>query len=257
MRFFSTLGSYFLMLKGMFTKPENFKMYWKELMHQCVEIGIGSLGIVSIISVFMGAVSAAQTAYHILAASDPKLLKAGKADFWDSGKKDSDQSIQITYKGKNIADILAMSVQESVAFFESIPVIHRRLTTLNQVGLGYIHLGQSATTLSGGEAQRIKLATELSKVSTGKTLYILDEPTTGLHPLDVKLLLEVLQKLVDKGNTVLVIEHNLDIVKCSDWIVDMGPEGGEAGGEIIAMGTPEQVAKNKNSYTGFYLKEVL
>ena len=173
------------------------------------------------------------------------------------GTRYNRETLEITYKGKNIADILAMSVQESVAFFESIPVIHRRLTTLNQVGLGYIHLGQSATTLSGGEAQRIKLATELSKVSTGKTLYILDEPTTGLHPLDVKLLLEVLQKLVDKGNTVLVIEHNLDIVKCSDWIVDMGPEGGEAGGEIIAMGTPEQVAKNKNSYTGFYLKEVL
>ena len=142
-------------------------------------------------------------------------------------------------------------------FFENIPKIANRLKTLFEVGLGYIKIGQSSTTLSGGEAQRVKLATELSKRSTGKTIYILDEPTTGLHTADVHKLIEVLQKLVDAGNTVVLIEHNLDMIKTSDYIIDLGPEGGDRGGEIVACGTPEEVAKNKKSYTGQYLKEVL
>lgn len=173
------------------------------------------------------------------------------------GKRYNRETLEITYRDKNIADILAMSVVESLEFFENLPLIRRKLETLNNVGLTYIHLGQSATTLSGGEAQRIKLATELSKVGTGNTLYILDEPTTGLHPLDVKLLLGVLQKLVDKGNSVLVIEHNLDVIKTADWIIDLGPKGGDKGGEVIAVGTPEEVSQNPNSFTGEYLKRVL
>jgi excinuclease ABC subunit A len=173
------------------------------------------------------------------------------------GKRYNRETLEIEYNGKNIADILAMSVEEALEFFKNHTVIRRRLETLMSVGLDYIHLGQPATTLSGGEAQRIKLATELSKIGTGNTLYILDEPTTGLHPLDVKLLLDVLHKLVDKGNTVLVIEHNLDVIKTSDWIIDLGPEGGDKGGKIVACGTPEEVAKVKESHTGQYLKHML
>jgi len=150
-----------------------------------------------------------------------------------------------------------MSVEEALKFFSKIPKIRRRLQTLHDVGLDYIKLGQPATTLSGGEAQRVKLAKELSKIATGKTLYILDEPTTGLHFADIEKLLEVLQRLVDAGNTVLVIEHNLDVIKQADWIVDLGPEGGEAGGEVIATGTPEQVADVEKSYTGRFLRELL
>jgi excinuclease ABC subunit A len=150
-----------------------------------------------------------------------------------------------------------MSVEEALAFFAKIPKIRRRLQTLHDVGLDYIKLGQPATTLSGGEAQRVKLAKELSKVATGRTLYILDEPTTGLHFADIEKLLDVLQRLVDAGNTVLVIEHNLDVIKQADWIVDLGPEGGEAGGEVIATGTPEQVADVEESYTGRFLRELL
>lgn len=172
------------------------------------------------------------------------------------GKRYSPAILEIHYKGKSIADILNMTVEESMHFFEHIPAIHQKLLTLNQVGLGYIHLGQSATTLSGGEAQRIKLATELSRRATGRTLYILDEPTTGLHFEDVKRLLTVLQKLVEKGNTVLVIEHNLDIIKSADWLIDMGPEGGDKGGELVAEGTPKDVAKVKRSYTGQFLKKI-
>ena len=173
------------------------------------------------------------------------------------GKRYNRETLEIIYNQKNIADILAMSVEEALEFFTNHVLIRRRLETLHSVGLDYIQLGQSATTLSGGEAQRIKLATELSKVGTGNTLYILDEPTTGLHPLDVKLLLSVLHRLVDKGNTVLVIEHNLDVIKTADWIIDLGPDGGDNGGQIIATGTPEEVAKIEASYTGQYLRKVL
>lgn len=173
------------------------------------------------------------------------------------GKRYNRETLEILYKDKNIADVLEMSVDDALDFFYKIPLIKRKLETLKNVGLGYIRLGQSATTLSGGEAQRVKLATELSKVGTGNTLYILDEPTTGLHPLDVKLLISVLQQLVDKGNTVLIIEHNLDVIKSADWIIDLGPEGGDKGGEIVAIGTPEEVSKNKNSYTGQFLAKVL
>ncbi len=174
-----------------------------------------------------------------------------------SGARYNRETLEILYKEKSIAEILEMSVIEALTFFRSIPSIYKKLKTLNEVGLGYIQLGQQATTLSGGEAQRIKLATELSKISTSKTLYILDEPTTGLHFEDIWMLLKVLQKLVDRGNTVIVIEHNLDVVKSSDWVIDLGPEGGEGGGEIIAEGSPEEVANAKNSYTGIYLKDVL
>lgn len=173
------------------------------------------------------------------------------------GSRYNCETLEILYKEKNIAQILAMSVDEAAEFFKTHVQIYRKLKTLQEVGLGYIHLGQSATTLSGGEAQRIKLATELSKVGTGNTLYILDEPTTGLHPLDVKMLLSVLHKLVDKGNSVIVIEHNLDVIKTADWIIDLGPEGGLEGGEIVAVGTPEEVANNPKSYTGLYLKNSL
>ena len=161
------------------------------------------------------------------------------------------------FKGKNISDVLDMSVEEALQFFAKIPKIRRRLQTLHDVGLDYIKLGQPATTLSGGEAQRVKLASELSKVATGKTLYILDEPTTGLHFADIEKLLETLQRLVDAGNTMIVIEHNLDVIKQADWIVDLGPEGGEAGGEIVAVGTPEDIAAIEESFTGQFLREVL
>jgi excinuclease ABC subunit A len=173
------------------------------------------------------------------------------------GKRYNRETLEVRFKGKNIADVLDMTVVEGVSFFRDIPLISRKLETLEGVGLGYIHLGQQATTLSGGEAQRIKLAAELSKVATGRTIYILDEPTTGLHFADVRMLLHVLQQLVDKGNTVLVIEHNLDVIKCADWVIDMGPDGGDEGGRIVAEGTPEQVAKVKQSYTGQFLKKVL
>ena len=174
-----------------------------------------------------------------------------------NGTRYNRETLQVKYRGKNIADILAMTVEEALKFFENIPQIKRKLQTLFDVGLGYIHLGQPATTLSGGEAQRVKLASELQRVQTGKTFYILDEPTTGLHFEDVRQLLNVLNRLVDSGNTVLVIEHNLDVIKNADYIVDLGPEGGDGGGKIIASGTPEQVAKIKGSYTGEFLRKIL
>ncbi|UGV39874.1 excinuclease ABC subunit UvrA [Methanococcoides orientis] len=173
------------------------------------------------------------------------------------GKRYNRETLEVTYKDKTIADVLDMTVEEAVDFFENIPKIKNKLQTLYDVGLGYIKLGQSSTTLSGGEAQRVKLATELSRRSTGKTVYILDEPTTGLHFDDVNKLLDVLQRLVDAGNTVIVIEHNLDVIKTADWVIDLGPEGGERGGSIIAKGTPEKIAKSKVSYTGEFLKRVL
>ena len=170
------------------------------------------------------------------------------------GRRYNRQTLEVLYKDKSIADVLEMTVAEALPFFQDIPRIQRKLQTLFDVGLGYIHLGQQATTLSGGEAQRVKLSTELSKIGTGNTLYILDEPTTGLHFEDIRMLLTVLNALVDKGNTVLVIEHNLDVIKTADWLIDLGPEGGEGGGTIVAEGTPEKVAKNERSYTGQYLK---
>ena len=173
------------------------------------------------------------------------------------GHRYNRETLEVRYKGKNIFEVLDMTVSEGVEFFANIPKIYNKLKTLEKVGLGYIKIGQSSTTLSGGEAQRIKLATELSKRSTGKTIYILDEPTTGLHTADVRKLIEILQKLAEGGNTVLVIEHNLDVIKTADYIVDMGPEGGSGGGTVIAMGTPEQVAENPASYTGMYLKKIL
>jgi len=173
------------------------------------------------------------------------------------GKRYNAEVLDIKYKGKNISDVLEMTVSEALQFFKNIPKIQQKLETLERVGLGYIRLGQPATTLSGGESQRVKLSTELSKKSTGKTLYILDEPTTGLHMDDVNRLMSILNALVDMGNTVLVIEHNLEVIKGADWIIDLGPEGGDKGGEIVAEGTPEQVAKNKHSYTGQYLAEIL
>jgi excinuclease ABC subunit A len=173
------------------------------------------------------------------------------------GRRYNKETLEVRFKGKSIADVLEMSVEEALEFFAKIPKIRRRLQTLHDVGLDYVKLGQPATTLSGGEAQRVKLAAELSKVATGKTLYILDEPTTGLHFADIEKLLEVLQRLVDSGNTVLVIEHNLDVIKQADWIVDLGPEGGDEGGEVIAAGTPEEVAEIEGSYTGLFLRGVL
>ncbi|HWP95372.1 MAG TPA: excinuclease ABC subunit UvrA [Syntrophomonadaceae bacterium] len=173
------------------------------------------------------------------------------------GKRYNRETLEVKYRGKNIADVLYMTVDEAVEFFSSHPRIHRKLQVLQEVGLGYIQLGQAAPSLSGGEAQRVKLSTELSKRSTGKTLYILDEPTTGLHKDDVKHLLSVLNQLVDNGNTVLIIEHNLDVIKSADHVIDLGPEGGEAGGQIVAQGTPEEVARHSTSYTGFYLHEAL
>jgi excinuclease ABC subunit A len=173
------------------------------------------------------------------------------------GKRFNRETLEIRYKGKSISDVLNMTINESVAFFEHIPKIHRKLKTIKDVGLGYITLGQQSTTLSGGEAQRIKLATELSKRDTGNTIYILDEPTTGLHFEDIRVLMGVLNKLVDKGNTVLIIEHNLDVIKTVDYIIDIGPEGGKGGGEILVKGTPEVVVKNKLSYTAKFLKKEL
>ncbi len=173
------------------------------------------------------------------------------------GRRYNADTLEVKYKGKNIYDVLEMTVEEGVSFFDGIPKLQRKLKTLYDVGLGYIKIGQSSTTLSGGEAQRVKLATELSKRSTGKTVYILDEPTTGLHTADVANLIEVLKKLVEAGNTVLVIEHNLDVIKTADYIIDLGPEGGDKGGTVVATGTPEQVAENKMSYTGQYLKKIL
>jgi excinuclease ABC subunit A len=167
------------------------------------------------------------------------------------------ETLEVLYKGKSIADVLEMTVDEALEFFDAVPTVKRRLRTLSQVGLGYIALGQSATTLSGGEAQRVKLATELAKKSTGRTLYILDEPTTGLHFEDIRLLLQVLHRLVDKGNTVVVIEHQLDVIKNADWILDLGPEGGEEGGTVVARGTPEEVSRVRVSYTGRHLRDVL
>ena len=173
------------------------------------------------------------------------------------GKRYNRETLEIKYRGKSISDVLDMDVDDALKFFENIPSITKKLKTLHDVGLGYIHLGQQATTLSGGEAQRVKLSTELSKMSTTKTVYILDEPTTGLHFEDIRILLRVLQKLVDRGNTVIIIEHNLDVIKSSDWVIDLGPEGGDDGGEIIAVGTPEQIIKETNSYTGKFLKEII
>jgi excinuclease ABC subunit A len=173
------------------------------------------------------------------------------------GRRYNRETLEVLYKGKSIADVLDMTVDEALEFFDPVPKVKRRLATLSDVGLGYIHLGQSATTLSGGEAQRVKLASELSRRGTGRTLYILDEPTTGLHLEDVRILLDVLHRLVDLGNTVLVIEHHLDVIKTADWMIDLGPEGGSGGGEVVAAGTPEDVAAVPDSYTGRYLKDLL
>jgi excinuclease ABC subunit A len=173
------------------------------------------------------------------------------------GKRYNRETLEVRFKGKSISDVLDMTVEQALEFFEFQPKILRKITTLHEVGLGYITLGQHATTLSGGEAQRVKLATELSKKDTGKTVYILDEPTTGLHFQDIDLLMTVLQKLVDKGNTVLVIEHNMDVIKLADYVVDLGPEGGNKGGSILVQGTPEQVAAHPQSHTGRFLKQEL
>jgi excinuclease ABC subunit A len=173
------------------------------------------------------------------------------------GRRYNRETLEVRYKGRSIADVLDLTVSDGLEFFEAQRRIAEKLELLNDVGLGYIHLGQAATTLSGGEAQRVKLATELAKRDTGSTLYILDEPTTGLHFEDVRLLLEVLHRLVDKGNSVVVIEHNLDVIKTADWIIDLGPDGGSKGGQIVAQGTPEQVAEVPESYTGQYLRKVL
>jgi excinuclease ABC subunit A len=173
------------------------------------------------------------------------------------GKRYNRETLEVLYKGKNIAEVLDMTIEHAAVFFSAVPNIYRKLHTLLEVGLGYVRLGQSATTLSGGEAQRVKLAEELSKRDTGRTLYILDEPTTGLHFHDISLLLKVIHQLRDHGNTVVVIEHNLDVIKTADWIIDMGPEGGAGGGTVVAQGTPEDVAANPNSYTGRYLKASL
>ena len=173
------------------------------------------------------------------------------------GKRYNHETLEVKYKGKSIYDVLDMTVEEALVFFENVSSIKRKIQTLYDVGLGYVKLGQPSTELSGGEAQRIKLATELSKVSTGKTIYILDEPTTGLHFADVQKLVKILHKLVENGNTVVVIEHNLDVIKTGDYIIDMGPEGGSKGGTVVAQGTPEQVAKVKESYTGKYIKRML
>jgi excinuclease ABC subunit A len=184
------------------------------------------------------------------------------ADVWVTcreckGTRFNRETLAVRYKGKNISQVLDMDVQEALEFFSNQPKISRILQTLHDVGLDYVKLGQSATTLSGGEAQRVKLASELCRVATGRTVYILDEPTTGLHFSDVQRLLEVLQRLVDAGNTVIVIEHNLDVIKASDWIIDLGPEGGEAGGYIIAQGSPEEVARIEESFTGQFLQELV
>ena len=173
------------------------------------------------------------------------------------GKRYNRETLEVQYKGKNVHEVLTMTVEQAHDFFGAVPVVERKLKTLLEVGLGYVELGQSATTLSGGEAQRVKLSLELSKRDTGRTLYILDEPTTGLHFQDIDLLLRVLHRLRDHGNSVVVIEHNLDVIKTADWVIDLGPEGGDGGGRIIAQGTPEDVAENPASFTGQYLRHVL
>ena len=173
------------------------------------------------------------------------------------GKRFKPQVLDVHYRGRSIHQVLDLTVREALTFFSSSPKVLRRLQVLDEIGLGYLRLGQPATTLSGGEAQRVKLASELSKVATGKSLYILDEPTTGLHFADIEKLLEVLQRLADAGNTVLVIEHNLDVIKQADWVVDLGPEGGDAGGRVIVSGTPETVAEHEASYTGRFLRPLL
>ena len=173
------------------------------------------------------------------------------------GRRFNTETLQIFYKNRTIHDVLEMTVKEAEYFFSALPKIHLILQTLLDVGLGYVKLGQPSTTLSGGEAQRVKLASELSRVSNASTLYILDEPTTGLHFEDIRMLLKVLQRLVDRGNTVVVIEHNLEVIKCADWIIDLGPEGGEAGGEVVFTGTPEALSKNTKSYTGTFLNKEL
>ncbi len=184
------------------------------------------------------------------------------ADVWVrckecDGKRFNRETLAIHYKEKNIADVMDMDVQEALHFFENHPKIHRILQTLHDVGLDYIKLGQSALTLSGGEAQRVKLAKELSRMATGRTIYVLDEPTTGLHFADIQRLLDVLHRLVDAGNTVVIIEHNLDVIKTADWIIDLGPEGGDEGGEIVAVGNPESIARVAGSHTGQFLSRVL
>jgi excinuclease ABC subunit A len=173
------------------------------------------------------------------------------------GARYNTDTLQVHYKGKSIAEVLDMPIEEAATFFEAVPAIHRHLKTLVDVGLGYVRLGQPATTLSGGEAQRVKLSSELQRRSTGRTIYVLDEPTTGLHFEDIRKLLGVLTKLVEGGNTVIVIEHNLDVIKSADWLIDMGPEGGSGGGTIVATGSPEQVAASGKSYTGQFLKPLL
>ncbi|MDO5606129.1 MAG: ATP-binding cassette domain-containing protein, partial [Paracoccus sp. (in: a-proteobacteria)] len=173
------------------------------------------------------------------------------------GKRYNRETLEVLFKGKSIADVLDMTIEEAQDFFKAVPSIRRKMDALMQVGLGYVKVGQQATTLSGGEAQRVKLAKELARASTGKTLYILDEPTTGLHFEDVRKLLEVLHHLVDQGNTVVVIEHNLDVIKTADWVIDIGPEGGDGGGRIVATGTPEEVAGVTTSHTGHYLQPML
>jgi excinuclease ABC subunit A len=173
------------------------------------------------------------------------------------GKRYNRETLEIRYKGKNIAEILDMTVDQALSFFENLENIRNKLKTLADVGLGYIKIGQPATTLSGGEAQRVKLSRELSKRGTGKTLYLLDEPTTGLHSDDINKLLMVLNRLVDVGNTVVVIEHNLDVIKSADFIIDLGPEGGEEGGMVVASGTPEAVSRHESSYTGYFLREII
>jgi excinuclease ABC subunit A len=173
------------------------------------------------------------------------------------GRRYNRETLEIRYRGKNMADVLAMTVQEALTFFDAVPQLQRRLEILSEVGLGYIQLGQPATTLSGGEAQRVKLARELGKATTGRTLYLMDEPTTGLHFVDIERLLLVLRRLTDAGNTVLVIEHNLEVIQAADWVIDMGPEAGEKGGRIVAEGTPEHVASVPDSHTGRYLRELM
>jgi excinuclease ABC subunit A len=173
------------------------------------------------------------------------------------GKRFNRETLEVKYRDKSISDVLAMTVEEANKFFHDLPPVHDRTKILEEVGLGYIQLGQSATTLSGGEAQRIKLATELARRDTGRTFYLLDEPTTGLHFEDIQKLLLVMHRLVQRGNTVCVIEHNLDIIKNADWVIDLGPEGGDKGGTIVAQGSPEDVAKSGKGFTGIYLKEVL
>jgi excinuclease ABC subunit A len=173
------------------------------------------------------------------------------------GKRYNRETLEITFKGKNIADVLELTIDEASRFFRNVPTVADKLTALQDVGLGYLRLGQAATTLSGGEAQRVKLATELAKKATGRTLYILDEPTTGLHFADIEKLLQVLMKLRDAGNTLVVIEHNLEMIKCGDWVIDLGPEGGEGGGWILGAGTPEEIVRVTGSHTGAHLRPLL